>query len=143
MWSTPAPAPARSQPAMDVATHLLQLLRTANEAWTSGRPHDVEGLYHPAVVLSGPDGRALLEGREAMLESYAEFCEGARVDDFQEYNHRVAVTGDTAVVSYEFAIEFTVFDEGESHAERGRELLVFAKDAGEWAVVWREQTPLG
>ncbi|QDU69046.1 YybH family protein [Engelhardtia mirabilis] len=130
---------------MDAEHTLLQRLRAANEAWTQGRPEEVAEFFHPSVVMAAPDGRVLVRGRVEMVQSFVDYAEGARTVRFEEFEHRVQVSGDTAVVSYLFEVEYVVLEEpGVNHVERGRELLVFARggERDDWTVIWREQTPL-
>ena len=130
---------------MDFEETLLHRLSAANRAWTEGRPLEVASLFHPGVVMAAPDGRVLCEGLDAMVQSFVDYAEGARTERFSESDHRVHVVGDTAIVSYCFEVEYVLIEEpDQTHAERGRELLVFAHDREReaWTVVWREQTPL-
>jgi len=119
------------------AEELWRRVRDANRAWTEGRPEEVGPLFHRSAVMAGPDGGELIRGREAIVASFVDYCRRATTRAFEELDHEVRVFGDTAVLTYGFAVTYEL--EGEVHDERGREVLVWARDEEEWAVVWRMQ----
>jgi uncharacterized protein (TIGR02246 family) len=110
----------------------------SNRAWREGRPREVGGLFHEdAVALVGP-GRRLV-GRNAIVQSYVDYCASVKTHVFAEQTHSVEVFGDTAVVQYRFSVRYELG--GQVHDEVGQEILVFVPRAGEWRAVWRTQTP--
>lgn len=119
---------------------IWQLVRAANDAWTSGRPSDTAPLFHPSVVMLSTSGEVLVEGREAMVGSFVQYCERARTHSFEELEPDVRVFGDTAIVTYVFDVEYEI--DGQRHRERGRELLVFGRDEDTWRAVSRQQLKL-
>ena len=119
---------------------IWQLVREANSAWSGGRPLDVARLFHTDVVMASPKGEILVEGRDAMVQSFVDYCEQVTTHSFEELEHEVRVFGDTAVVSFAFAVDYEF--EGKRHSERGRELLVFTREGARWAAVWRTQLPV-
>lgn len=120
-------------------TELWSRVRDANRAWTGDRPEDVSDLFHPDAVVVSRDGRVVVRGRDAIVASFVEYCEQARTHSFEELDHDVRIFGDTAVLTYGFAVSYEI--EGARYDERGREILVFAREGGRWAVVWRMQVP--
>ncbi|NIP60046.1 MAG: SgcJ/EcaC family oxidoreductase [Gemmatimonadetes bacterium] len=121
------------------AEELWERVREANRAWTEGRPKEVAALFHRDAVMAGPDGRELVRGREAIVESFVDYCRRATTRAFQELDHEIRIFGDTAVLTYGFAVTYELEDQ--VHDERGREVLVFARGEEGWAVVWRMQLP--
>lgn len=121
------------------AEELWGRVRDANRAWTEGRPEEVGPLFHLSAVMAGPDGGELIRGREAIVASFVDYCGRATTRAFEELSHEIRVFGDTAVLTYGFAVTYEL--EGELHDERGREVLVWARGEEGWAVVWRMQIP--
>lgn len=120
-------------------TELWSRVREANPAWTGDRPQEVSDLFHSDAVVVSPDGRVAARGRDAIVASFVEYCEQARTHSFEELDHDVRIVGDTAVLTYAFAVSYDI--RGVRYDERGREILDFARDGGRWAVVWRMQVP--
>jgi uncharacterized protein (TIGR02246 family) len=111
-----------------------------NRAWLEGRPRDAGELFHPdaVAVFSGANQR--LQGRDAIVQSYADYCANVKTHAFEEREHTVDVFGDTAVVRYRFFVRYEA--QGAVHDEVGQEVLVFVRRDDRWRVVWRTQTPV-
>lgn len=120
---------------------LWERVRESNRAWTGGRPEAVGELFHRDAVstLAGTDHR--VEGREAIVGSFVDYCNAARTLAFEETGHTVDLLGAAAVVTYAFSVRYAM--DGTVHDERGREVLVFTEREGRWAVAWRMQVPGG
>jgi hypothetical protein len=117
-----------------------EVLRRINQAWRDGRPDDLRPLFHPGVVMAYPGFAGQAEGREALLAGFADFCETARVHAFEESGHRIDVAGRTAVASFVFAMTYE--RDGQRYRSSGRDLWVFAEEAGQWLAVWRTMLDL-
>jgi uncharacterized protein (TIGR02246 family) len=117
---------------------IWQKVIESNEAWRSGRPEDVGGLFAPEVVMEGADGRVLANGRDAMVASYVEYCRQVKTLALAVRAHAVHVFGDTAVVTYTFEVTYEAG--GQTSRESGAERLVLARRGGAWEAVWRLQT---
>lgn len=110
---------------------------SSNRAWFEGRPCEVASIFHPEVVLvSG--GEVRLRGREAMVQSYVDYCGAVKTHAFAEGAHSVELFGASAIVNYLFRVEFEV--DGAVQRERGEETLVLVRWGGELLVRWRTQT---
>jgi len=119
---------------------LWQAIKDANDAWTRGDPRDVAPLFHAHAVMVAPAMKARLHGRDAMVESYLDYCRQAKTHAFEELDHAIDVFGDTAVVTYRFRVRYEL-DET-VHDEVGQEVLVLIHEDDRWQVVWRTQVPL-
>lgn len=102
----------------------------------SGRANEVADFFHEDVVMASPDGKVMVRGREAMVDSFVQYCAIAKTHAFQERSHEIAFFGDTAIVSYIFDVEYEI--NGKRFDEVGHEMLVLRDDDG-WQVVWRMQ----
>lgn len=114
-------------------------VRRVNQAWVRNRTEELEALLHPSVVVVPPPPALPARGRDACIESYRDFVRTARVLHFEELTPAVEVFGDTAVVTYDFAITYEV--SGTYTTERGREIFVLTHEDGRWQAVWRTQLP--
>jgi ketosteroid isomerase-like protein len=120
---------------MESVREIRDIVTAINQAWVSGN-YEAIGEYvaeHVVMAPPGLDGRVL--GRDAYVASFRQFAEVARTRMFSPGVPRVDVIGNTAVAACPFTIAYEL--EGEAYRERGSDILVFARNAGVWKVVWR------
>jgi ketosteroid isomerase-like protein len=106
-----------------------------------GRLQDLDAFLAEDVVYVAPGGKPRSEGIEHAIESYRQFISHAQIKRFETHDHLVTQRGDTAIAEYEW--QMTWVAAGAEHNEFGREVLVMARRAGNWRVVWRTQIPTG
>lgn len=121
-----------------------EAMRQINRAWLTGRVDDLAPMVHPEIVMMLPGLAGQVQGREAFLAGFRDFCQNAKVHDFQEHDHQVHVVGGVAVVTFRY--EMVYERSGERSRCTGRDLWVFQKHAESWVAVWRamlevEETP--
>jgi ketosteroid isomerase-like protein len=111
-----------------------------NRAWLDRRAADLVPSFHPALtmVLRGFGGR--VEGREANVGGFADFCTQATVHEYRERDQQIDVFGNTAVAT--FAYEMVYERGGQRSRATGRDLWVFARQQGSWLAVWRTMLDL-
>ncbi len=114
---------------------IWRILRTLNQAWVNGQPEQIANFLHPDAVFVGPDLQKRMQGREACVASYQEFCRQATIHNFSESEPAIDVCGNTAVAIYRFEIDYEMNQQ--TFQETGRDLFVFTREAGEWRAVWR------
>ena len=120
---------------MESVREIREIVTAMNQAWVTGN-YDAIGQHVAEHVVMAPpdlDGRVL--GREAYVASFRQFAEVARTREFDPGVPRVDVIGNTAVATCPFTIAYEL--EGTTYREKGSDILVFARNAGEWRVVWR------
>jgi len=122
-----------------IAAELQRHVHRLNQAWIGGQPDRLGDFFHEDMAIVSPDFKNRLEGRAACVASYREFVDRAKIRDFAESSWSVDVIGDTAVVSYRFAIGYAM--DGQEFREGGRDLFVLQRDAGNWLAVWRMMAP--
>lgn len=122
-------------PEMTVEETVAALTR----AWLDGRYEDLAGYFDPDVVLMPPGFTARVVGREACVQSYRDFGAAATIHEFTPAPPQVDVWGDTAVAVCPFSIVYEM--QGATYDERGVDLLVLAREAGAWRVVFRTMAP--
>jgi hypothetical protein len=110
-------------------------MRQINRVWLAGRVDDLVPLFHPEIVMVFPGFSGRVQGREGFLAGFSDFCQHARIHEFNETDHQVDVAGKTAVVSFRYEMVY------ERDAKRfravGRDLWVFEKQERDWIAVWR------
>lgn len=116
------------------------ILATINTAWRNGRPSAMSEHLHPGVTMVLPGFGGIVEGRDALLEGFAEFCANARVLEYRETDEQIQVVGNVAVASFRFIMEY----ERSTYRERstGRDVWVFERAGGQWNAVWRTMLEL-
>lgn len=114
--------------------HILSIVESLNNAWLEGRYHDIGDYVHESVVIS-PPGAAPVVGRAAFVQSYADFGTAAKIHDFKHHEPRVDCWGSTAVAECPYTIDYEI--PSGRFRERGVDLLVFTRTAGEWLLCWR------
>jgi len=114
---------------------VVGIMRRINQAWLAGRVDDLMSLVHPEIVMVFPGFSGRVQGRESFLAGFSDFCQNARIHEFNEHDHQVDVAGETAVVTFRYEMVY------ERDAKRwravGRDLWVFQKQDSDWIAVWR------
>jgi uncharacterized protein (TIGR02246 family) len=110
-------------------------MQRINRAWLDRRPGDLPGLFHPDVTMVFPGFAGRATGRDALVAGFHDFCDQAIVHEYRESDLQVDTVGDVGAVSFVYEMVY------ERNATRyraiGRDLWVFARQAGDWLAVWR------
>lgn len=114
---------------------ILDMLRAINRAWLERKPQDLFPLVHPEIVVVFPSFAGSVTGRKAFMAGFEDFCLHAQVLTFEEWDHQIHVSGNTAVAS--FAFEMIYRRKGPAFKCTGRDLWVFARHEGNWLAIWR------
>jgi uncharacterized protein (TIGR02246 family) len=120
-------------------SEVARVLSSINQAWLEGRPRDLETLFDPNVMMLLPGG-GRVQSREALVQSFVDMCENARVRGFEESDRQVDVFGDTAVASFAFTVVYE--REGATYRSTGRDLWIFSRNRGNWLAVCRTMLDL-
>src|SRR6267378_2437463 len=123
----------------DEQCEIWELVRRSNRAWITTAAHEVAALFDEAAVVIAPGLQGRVEGRDAIVRSYEDYIHHARTHSFEEEEHSIDVFGDLAVVTYRFAIRFTLNNEDGEHEETGQEVLVLRRGPSGWKAIWRTQ----
>jgi uncharacterized protein (TIGR02246 family) len=115
------------------------LVRESNRAWMSGSTHELMDLFDQNAVIVAPALQGRVEGRDAIVASYASYHLHSKTHSFEEMEHEVDVFGDTAVVTYRFQVRYELLADGVQHDETAQEVLVLRK-TDRWRVLFRTQT---
>jgi Domain of unknown function (DUF4440) len=116
-----------------------EVLTAVNRAWRGGRLEELRSFLHPDIVIVGPDLTPVGCGRDACVQSYAEFLAAATVHEFDETQVRLGEYDHAAVVSYDYRIRYE--SQGVAYDERGREVILLIRQGEIWQVAWRLVLP--
>jgi uncharacterized protein (TIGR02246 family) len=115
-------------------------IQRINRAWLDGRPEELGPFLHPDMTFVFPGFAGRVEGREAIVAGFVDFCSNATIHEYHEAEKQVDVIGDTAVVS--FTYEMVYERSGQRSRASGRDLWVFARQGEEWIATWRTMLDL-
>jgi hypothetical protein len=118
---------------------LVAFVQQMDRCWLEQRFDDLARYIASDVVMVAPDGRTRIQGLGPAIDSYRAFMTRCRVDAFDDSDHIVTLRGDAAVVEYAWTMLWS--DDTTRHDDRGREVLVLARRADTWHIVWRTQLP--
>lgn len=124
----------------EATAEVERLIRELNAAWPEGRLEDIGRCFDDEAVMVPPGGGVLIRGREAVVGSFREFLNMAKVHSFEILNPTVTVFGATACAVVPFQIYYEL--QGQVYDEKGEDILVLMQNSGEWRIVWRTQVPL-
>jgi hypothetical protein len=114
-------------------------LSSINQAWLEGRPRDLERYLDPNVVMLLPGG-SRVEGRGALVQSFVDMCENARVLGFEESDRQIDLHDGFAIASFAFLLVYE--REGARYRSTGRDLWVFSRIEGSFRAVYRTMLDL-
>ena len=116
------------------------VLASINASWREGHPSSMLGHLHPEITMAFPGFKGSIRGRDALVASFVEFCENARVIEYEESDENIDVIGDCAVATFRFRMLYERATYRE--ASFGRDLWVFRKQGDRWIAVWRTMMEL-
>ncbi|HXO20588.1 MAG TPA: nuclear transport factor 2 family protein [Thermoanaerobaculia bacterium] len=114
---------------------ISRIVGIINEAWLGGRAERIGLFLHEDVVIYPPGFGTPVVGREACVQSYAQFALSTKVHDFTAQAPHINVFGASAVALCPYRIVYEL--EGQVYREAGYDLLVFSRVGEHWQVVWR------
>ena len=126
------------EPADEIVA-IRALISAINKAWTDGRPEALAEYFHDRMVIVAPGFRQRVDGRDACVQSYADFVARATIKGYSEEEATVDLWGDTALATYRFALAWEMDDQ--PYYEAGRDLFVLQREHGRWQAVWRTILP--
>ena len=122
----------------DVAA-VRDVIEAINAAWSTGDADDIETRLRPllgaSMTIVGPKMRVMASGREASIESYADFARVADVERFETEPATVQIEDGTAIATYRWRLCYGI--EGTDYDETGHDVFVLRRDGGRWIAVWR------
>ena len=97
-------------------------------------------MVHPEIVMVFPGFAGRIQGRQAFLAGFRDFCENAKVHEFRDHDHQADIAGNSAVVTFQY--EMIYERSGERYRVTGRDVWVFQSQGETWIAVWRAMLEL-
>ena len=114
---------------------VVGMMRSINRAWLDKRPEDLAPLFHADITFVFPGCSGRLQGRQAVVASFVDFCRDATVHEYREGDYQVDLIGHTAVVSYVYQMVYE--RSGQRDRATGRDMWLFAREDAGWLAIWR------
>ena len=92
-------------------------------------------IFHKDMVIRGPEMTLMAQGREAAIQSYADFAARSEVLSFEADPVEVEVFDDMAVAKCRWTMRYRT-GAAES-AAAGTDSFMFVLEDGRWQVAWR------
>ncbi len=116
------------------------IVNAINEAWVNNRAEKIAVHLHPKCVMTSPDFKQYLRGKEAVVNSYVEYTKMAKTKAFGIADASVDIFGDTAIVNATFVVTYEL--EGKTFQGAGREIWTLKQSNDRWYGVWRSLADL-
>jgi len=111
------------------------IMHRINRVWLDGKVEDLAPMVHREVVMALPGLGGTIQGRDQLLAGFRDFCENAKVHQFQDYDLQADIPGHTAVITFRYEMVYERADQ--RYQVTGRELWVFQEQGNERVAVWR------
>lgn len=118
---------------------IQRVIQQINELWLSKRYNDIGKLISEDAVIAPPGFAERVRGREAYIQSYRDYDQAATTHEFSPGEPQIDMVGDVAIAIFPFFVVYEL--EGKTYHEKGRDLLVLSRMAGDWRVIWRTMQP--
>ena len=125
-----------------ITDDIIAMVRSMNRCWTEGwHEEQFRTFIHPDAVAIVPSIPGRLEGRDAYVAGWKQFCEEAVIHEWRESDHKVQVYagGKSAVVTCIFSITFAAG--GQKHTLQGRDMFFLVRERRKWLVVADQFSP--
>ena len=117
-----------------VAAQIIAREKASVEAWgRKDKAFFAEGLADDATFFSPMHPYLAEDPKENFLPKFEKYAEIIKYDDFQMYNPRVQVYGDTAVLTYNSSVSATMG--GQPMSYTAKVSSVYVKQGNTWRVV--------
>lgn len=71
--------------------------------------------------------------KKSCIEGWIEFAKNTTIHSWKEYDHKINIFGDAAVITYYFDISFDM--SGQTINMSGRDMFTLVKENGQWWAV--------
>jgi hypothetical protein len=112
-----------------------EVMREINRTWLEKRIDDLIPFFHEEIMMVFPGFSGTITGRKQFLDGFRDFVDHAVVNEFREEDYQTDIAGNTAVISFNFAMDYE--RAGKRYHSTGRDLWVFEGKADSWIAVWR------
>jgi len=117
-----------------------EFLTALNDTWQRGDVDALNAYYHADVVLLPPDLGEPIRGRDAVVGSYRDFLDSARLNRFQTLDLTIFSFPGTEIAHLTFEVDYTL--DGARYLEKGLEVYTVLETNDGLQIVWRQQSVL-
>jgi ketosteroid isomerase-like protein len=120
---------------MNAKSDILRIVNKIKESWLAKQYDEIANCLAEDVIMAAPGSSNRIKGKEAYILSYRDYDTVAKTHQFKSDEPQIDVIGDVAISITPFAIRYEL--KGNIYDERGRDILILARQDSEWRVVWR------
>ena len=110
-----------------------QFVRAMNDAWSKEKGERLTEYFHPRMVAITPMSRHRIKGADNCVEGWQGFARSTTIHSWREEEPEIELFGDTAVVTYYYAMDVTMGSNRLSLS--GRDMLTLQKEEGRWWLI--------
>jgi ketosteroid isomerase-like protein len=121
-------------------TEIAETLRRIDDAWLARTPRALVEFFDENIVMALPGFSGRVEGRDAIIAGFVDFCDNARVLRYERSEPQLDTVDDTCIATYTFEMEYE--REGSRYLSSGRDLWVLRREKDGWKAVWRTMLDL-
>ena len=115
---------------------IISAAQRISKLWRAAEWNELQGCFSADIIQVGPHLKELSRGREAAIESYRQFSNGAKLTEYNEGDFRADIWRGVATCVYEWSM--TYMAEGELRFSRGTDQFIFQEESsGRWIAIWR------
>ncbi len=114
-------------------TEVWDFVRELNDAWTKEKGERLSEYLHPRMMAITPVHRLRLKGASECITGWRRFAQVAVVHSFREDAPDIELFGDTAVVTYYYAMDVTLGSNRQNLS--GRDMMTLKREGGRWWLV--------
>ncbi len=114
---------------------ILGTLSELNCAWRERRFEELGRFFDPHIVMKGPALKELVQGRDALVQSYADFMAQSKIIDYSESGHSTHAWGDTGAVTYDWTMTYE--QKRETKRDSGQDMFIFVRRDLQWIAILR------
>jgi hypothetical protein len=127
---------------LKIKEEVWQKIQSMNRSWTiDGKPDELKNYFHYNMVVLNPSENKRIEGREACVAAWKNFCEEVKINSWEEIDPLVQLycEGKCAVVTYYWDMSYNTG--GKTIKIGGRDMLTLVNENGRWWIVADQFSP--
>ena len=114
-------------------SEVWKFIRALNDAWTKEKGERLSEYFHPRMVAITPVDKFRLKSASQCIAGWQGFAQASTIHSWREDDPDIELFGDTAVVTYYYAMDVTM---GTNRMNlSGRDMLVVKKEDGRWWLI--------
>jgi hypothetical protein len=119
-----------------IKAEIWNTIQTMNRLWTvDNKPEELVHFFHKNMVAITPTDKFRIEGQEACVKGWTNFCKMAVIHHWKEIDQKIDIYGDNqfAIVTYNFDMKFEM--NKQTIEMQGRDMFALVKENNKWLIV--------